>query len=144
MIGTVEQDAFVSRSMAAIITTVRADGSPAASMIGYARVGDRLYFSTTVDRLKGRTLTRDPRSVVTVINDNEPSSFVSVEGTVTIHRDNPMVLREQMYDAWDLLRATHPKSFWARGGRAASDPMFSQPGRAIFEVTPTRVSGVIL
>ena len=72
MIGSEDLDAFVSRSQTAIVTTMRKDGSPSSSMIGDARDGDRLLFSTTVDRVKGRTLARDRRAAICIINENEP------------------------------------------------------------------------
>lgn len=109
MIGTPEFDAFISDSTTAIATTVRKDGTPASSMIGYARDGDRLYFSTTTDRVKGRTLARDPRIVLCVINTNAPNSFVSLEGAVTVHLDNPAHLREHMHQYWDALLPQHPQ-----------------------------------
>lgn len=143
MIGTPEQDQFISVSQSAVVTTVRRDGSPASSLIGYARHGDRLLFSSEVGRLKGRTLSRDPRLVMTVINAAHPNSFISVEGTAIIHRDNPRELLEQMYAYWDNLAHLYPRGSWATRGRGSVDALFNSPGRAVFEVTPTRVSGVL-
>ena len=143
MIGTRDLDSFISRSQTAIATTIREDGSPSSSMISYARDGDRLYFSTTTDRVKGRTLARDPRVALCIINLDAPDSFVSVEGTVTIHRDNPKELRELLFRYWDKLLPNYPKGMWATEGREQIEPMLTQAGRAIFEVTPTRVSGFI-
>jgi hypothetical protein len=62
ILGTPDLDRFISQSRWAITTTVRRDGSPASSMVGYARVDDRLLFSSMVDRLKGRTLSREALS----------------------------------------------------------------------------------
>lgn len=101
-------------------------------MTRYARKGDTLLFSTTVDRVKGRTLSRDPRTVLTVINEDEPDSFVSVEGEVTIHRDNPQELRDFMVDTF------------AASGREFTLKLFAEPGRAVFELTPMRVSGFLV
>ena len=77
-------------------------------MVSFARLGDRLYFTTTMNRAKARMLQRDPHAALTVLNPHEPWSFVSVDGTVVIHRDNP-----------------------------------DGPGRAMFELVPSRVSGVV-
>lgn len=38
-------------------------------MVGYGRKADRLFFSTTIDRLKGRSLARDPRIVLCILNN---------------------------------------------------------------------------
>ncbi|MBK6319252.1 MAG: pyridoxamine 5'-phosphate oxidase family protein [Dehalococcoidia bacterium] len=144
MIGTPEQDGFISRSMTGIVATVRRDGRPASSMVGIARHGDSLLFSTVASRVKGRTIARDPRCVVTIIHDNEPGSFVSVEGSVVAYLDNPVLLRHAMYAYWDRVCAIHPRSNWARRGREATELLFSEAGRAVYEVTPTRKSGVLL
>ena len=143
MLGTADLDAFISSSITAIVTTLRRDGSPASSMIGYSREGDLLYFSTTADRLKGRTLERDRRVVLCIINPAHPDAYVSVEGTVTIHRDNPKELRERMYAYWERLLPEHPNIAWAAMGREQWEPLATEAGRAIYEVTCTRVSGMI-
>lgn len=144
MIGTPEQDAFISRSIVAMVGTVRRDGGPSASMVGIARHGDSLLFSTVASRVKGRTIARDPRCVVTIINENEPGSFVSVEGTVVAHLDNAPALREAMYSFWDVAASVHSKSNWHRGGADSTRKLFAEPGRAVYQVTPVRVSGWLL
>jgi PPOX class probable F420-dependent enzyme len=135
MLGTNDHDEFITRSIIAIATTLRADGSPASSMISFVRLDDRLYFTTTMDRLKGRSLARDPRVTLTVLNPHEPWSFVSVEGLVRIHRDNPPELRSLV-----VALADHPDYPWSR---SEVDAMVTAPGRAIFELNADRVSGVV-
>jgi PPOX class probable F420-dependent enzyme len=84
MLGTAEQDAFINSQKWAVVTTLRADGSPSNSVIFFARDGDRLYFSTTEDRLKARTLRHDERIAICVLDEGAPYRFVNVEGTATI------------------------------------------------------------
>ncbi len=144
MLGSRELDAFISRSFAGIVSTVRASGSPAASMVSFARLGDGLYFSTTLDRLKGKCLSRDPRLVLCVVNDQQPYSYASVEGRVLIHRDNPKELHERMFTYWAGLVERNPRSPWAVFGRERLEKMWAEPGRAIFETQATRVSGLVL
>lgn len=136
MIGTKWQDAFISRCIIAVVTTLRHNADPASSMVGFARNGDRLLFSTDLDKLKGKTLLRDPRLVACVLNPREPWSFVSVEGRVTIHLDNPIELRTAMLDAW----VGHPDNIF---DRADNERLMAGPSRAIFELVPDRVSGVV-
>jgi PPOX class probable F420-dependent enzyme len=144
MLGSQELDAFISRSFAGIVSTVRANGTPASSMVSYARFGDRIHFSTTLDRLKGKCLTRDPRLALCVVNDQEPYSYATVEGRVLIHRDNPKELHERMFAFWAGLVERNPKSPWAVFGRERLEKMWAEPGRAIFELEATRVSGVVM
>lgn len=143
MLGNEKLDAFISRSFTGIVTVVRADGSPASSMVSYARLGDGIYFSTTLDRLKGKCLARDPRIAICAINDLEPNSYASIEGRVVIHRDNPKALHERMFTYWQGFAERHPQSVWPVWGRAGLEKIWSQPERAIFEVRATRVSGVV-
>ena len=79
-----------------------------------------------------------------IINENEPNAFVTVEGTVVFHEDNPKALHEQMYAYWDGIADQFPKSFWNTMGREGIAQMWEEPARAIYELTPTRVSGVIM
>jgi PPOX class probable F420-dependent enzyme len=144
MIGTPEQNAFIDRSYVAIVSTVRIDGTASTSMVFYGRIGDRLLFSTERNRVKGRHIDRDPRVTLTVTNTNEPNSYLSVQGHVTVHLDNPAALREQIYRTWDGVTLLHPASIWHNGGRETCEPLFTMPGRAIYEVTPVRVSGELL
>ncbi len=136
MLGSIEQDEFVSRNVIAIATTVRRDGSPSSSTVSFARAGDHLYFTTTLHRAKGRMLLRDPRLALTVLDPHAPWSFVVVEGSVTIHRDNPANLRDLILD-----RCEHPDYPWSR---SEVEQMIVGPGRAVFELVPTRVSGVVM
>jgi PPOX class probable F420-dependent enzyme len=135
MLGTSAQDGFITRSIAAIVTTTRADGSAASSMVSFARLEDRLFFTTTMDRAKAKMLVRDPRATLAILNPHEPWSFVSVEGDVTIHYDNPAELRELILQSTD-----HPDNPWSR---AEIEQMITAPGRAMFELLPTRISGVV-
>jgi len=144
MLGKPEFDAFITRSFTAIVSTVRGSGTPASSMVSYARLDDAIYFSTTLDRLKGKSLVRDPRLALCVINDHEPNAYVTVEGSVIIHRDNPTALHERMYAYWQGFVDSHPAGPWSLFGRANLEKMWAAPGRAIFEVHATRVSGYLM
>ena len=144
MLGSPELDAFISRSFAGIVSTVRTNGTPSSSMVSCARLGDSICFSTTLDRLKGRSLARDPRLALCLVNDREPYAYATVEGRVLSHRDNPKELQERMFAFWAGLVERNPKSPWAVFGRARLEKMWAEPGRAIFEVQATRVSGLVL
>lgn len=144
MLGNEKLDAFISRSFTGIVSVARADGSPTTSMVSYARLGDELYFSTSLDRLKGRRMAVDPRAAICVINELEPNAYASVEGTVIIHRDNPKALHERMFTVWQTFAERHPQSVWPQWGRAGIEKLWAQPQRAIFELRATRVSGIVM
>lgn len=133
MIGNAEQDAFISANKWAVVTTLRRDGSPSSSVIFYARDGDQLVFSTTEDRLKARTLERDPRIAVCVIDEGPPYRYVSIEGRATLQRDDilpPHIAINKVMRGGDF---TPPEGF---------EEGLRQQRRLIVRVTPERVSGV--
>ncbi len=72
MIGTAAQDAFVTSMKWASVTTLRKDGSPTSSIVFYAREGDTLIFSTTLSRLKAKTIRNNPRVALTVLDEGAP------------------------------------------------------------------------
>ena len=134
MIGKPQFDEFISAHRWAIVTTLRKDGTPSSSMNAYAREGDQLIISTTEDRLKTKTLARDPRITVCVINNAEPFNYVSVEGTCEIQRGDIVAPTKVVFAS---LKAT--------GYQEPPDvaQWIKDQGRVILRVTPARVSGVI-
>lgn len=135
MIGTPEQDAFVRAMKAAIVTSLRKDGSPATSLIFYAVEGDELIFSTTIDRLKAKTLKRDPRAVLTVIDDGAPYRYVSIEGPATVVEGD--VVAEHI----TINRAMRNDPAWLPP--EGYDETLRKQGRVVIRVRPGRVSGIV-
>ena len=134
MLGTPEQDAFINQMKWAVVTTLRRDGSPTNSVIFYARDGDQLLFSTTKSRLKGRTLARDPRLALTVLDEGAPYRFVTVEGTAVLEDS-------------DIVPGHIAINRVMRGGDFTPPPGFEErlraEGRVIVRVRAERVSGVV-
>lgn len=135
MIGDREQDAFVSEMRQAMVTTLRRDGSPTSSLVAYCRDGDELLFSTTRDRLKAKTVARDPRVVLAILDGEGKGRFVSVEGHGVVQHDadgsGHTLLNRHMRSNPDW---TAPEGFAAK---------LKADGRVIIRVKPSRVSGVI-
>ncbi len=134
MIGTPEQDDFISKNTRAVVTTLRRSGAPASSLIAFARDGDDLIFSTRKPTLKVKTLTRDPRVNLCVL-DGDGSGFVSVEGTATIETDDivskHIAINRAMRGQPDW---TPPEGFEAR---------LRNEERVVVRVRAQRVSGVV-
>ncbi len=134
MLGTPDQDSFVSEMKWAVVTTLRTDGSPSNSVVFYAREGDALFFSTTMDRLKARTLARDSRIALTVLDEGPPYRFVTVEGTAEL-------------DDGDIVPAHVAINRVMRGGSFDPPEGFEQrlrdQERVIVRVHADRVSGVV-
>lgn len=135
MIGKPDQDAFVRSMKWATVTSLREDGSPTNSVVFYAVDGDDLLFSTTKDRLKAKTLKRDSRAAITVLDEGAPYRYVSIEGTATIEAGNivpgHIAINKVMRGVVDW----QPPDGYA-------ETLKSQ-GRVIIRVKAERVSGVV-
>ncbi|MBI5949628.1 MAG: PPOX class F420-dependent oxidoreductase [Chloroflexi bacterium] len=134
MIGTPDQDAFINKNKWAVVTTLRKGGAPSSSIIFYAREGDTLIFSTTESRFKAKSLRRDPRIAVCVLDEGAPYGYVTVEGTATIESDDIVPGHIAINKAMrGLAEFTPPEGFVER---------LRKEGRVIIRVTARRVSGV--
>jgi len=133
MIGNADQDAFINRNKWAVVTSLRSDGSPTNSVIFYAREGDELLFSTTLGRLKAKTLRRDPRIALTVLDEGAPFGYVTVEGRATIEE------RDIVPGHIAINRAMRGPGFAPPEG---FEERLRNEGRVVVTVHPTRVHGV--
>jgi len=133
MIGTPEQDEFISKNRRAVVTTLRRSGAPASSLIVFARDGDDLIFSTRKPTLKVKTIARDPRLDLCVLDGNG-SGFVSVEGTATVETEGivpkHIAINRAMRGQPDWMP---PEGFEER---------LANEGRVVIRVRAQRVSGV--
>lgn len=66
----------------AVLTTLRADGSPHNTVVWVDWDGSNVSFNTVIGRAKHRHLERDPRVTLTIIK--EPYKWVSVSGRGTL------------------------------------------------------------
>ena len=134
MIGTPEFDKFVGEHRWAVVTTLRKDGTASSSMNAYARMGDHLVISTQSHRVKAKTLRKDPRITVVVINNQEPFNFVSVEGTAEVLDSGIVEATRAVFKNIEAAGWSEPPNL---------EQWMKDQGRVILRVTPTRVSGVI-
>lgn len=134
MIGTPEQDEFISKNRWAVVTTLRGDGTPSSSVIFYAREGDELIFSTTRDRLKGKTIARNPRVAVCVLDEGPPFGFVTIEGRATIQSEDIVPGHIAVNKAMRRVEEFVPPEGYVEG--------LEKAGRVIVRVKAERVSGV--
>lgn len=78
-----QQRAFVERNHAAAMITLRRDGSAAAVRVGVVLVDGTLWSSGTSDRVRTRSLRRDPRSTLFVF-DGGGFGYLAIESRVSI------------------------------------------------------------
>jgi len=75
--------AFVADHRQGVLATIRRDGRPQLSNIGYSWDGDLVRISVTADRAKTRNLVADPRAGLHVTSADF-WSWVVVEGTAEL------------------------------------------------------------
>ena len=78
------QLAFLREPNYAVATTLRADGSPHATVVWVDGEAGQLRFNITTTRAKYRHLLRDPRVAVLVIDRDDPYRWLSVSGEVEL------------------------------------------------------------
>lgn len=74
--------ALASGANFAVLTTLLADGTPQSHVMWVDTDGDHLLINTEAHRSKFRNLRRDGRATVTLIDRDDPYSYVEVRGEV--------------------------------------------------------------
>jgi PPOX class probable F420-dependent enzyme len=79
-----EQEAFLREGHIAVVTTLRADGSPQSTVVWVDGADGELRFNTARGRAKERHLLADPRISVTTIDGSDFHRWLTVEGRATM------------------------------------------------------------
>jgi len=66
----------------AFLATVNKDGSPQVTPTWIDRDNDIILINTAKGRLKHKNVTRDPRVSISLVNDQNPYSMVTISGRV--------------------------------------------------------------
>jgi PPOX class probable F420-dependent enzyme len=97
---TEAQRAFIRDPNYAVMTTLRADGSPHSTVIWVDEEDGKILFNTAMHRAKWRELDRDPRAAVVVMAP-DGYHWVSVSGRVTLTTDGAMDDIERLSQKYD-------------------------------------------
>jgi PPOX class probable F420-dependent enzyme len=85
---TDSQRAFIrDNAFYAVVTTLRADGSPHSTVAWVDEDEGRVLFNTTLARAKGQNLERDGRASVLVLDAADGYHWVSISGRVELTTD---------------------------------------------------------
>ncbi|HEX9711239.1 MAG TPA: PPOX class F420-dependent oxidoreductase [Actinomycetota bacterium] len=87
---------------AGVLTTLREDGQPHASVVFTSVVDGALWISSTQDRVKTRNVRNDPRVAFT----SGVRPWAGVEGVATIHDGDDVLERLRTY--YRAARGEHP------------------------------------
>lgn len=127
-------DDFITQYRWAVLTTLRASGSPVSSVVAYARDGDELVISTPGGTFKRKSLERDARMNLCIINNEEPFNFVSIEGDVSIESDDLVRKTRLVFKNIENTGYQEPEDF---------EGWLETQARVILRIKPQRVYGVI-
>jgi PPOX class probable F420-dependent enzyme len=130
--------AFVAESRWGVLATVKRDGRPQLSNVGYAYdAGEGIVrVSVTADRAKTRNLAADPR-VTLHVTSKDFWSWVAVEGTADltpVAADPHDATVEELIDLYRTIRGEHPDWDEYREAMVAE-------GRLVITVPVERVYG---
>ena len=115
------------------IATVRTDGRPHVSTIWVIRDGDDIVFTTWHTSVKGRNLARAGQAALSIDDTSEGSSYVAIEGTVTIDPDPALSRQWATRIGGKYMGADRAEEFGERNGI---------PGEVVCRLRPTHLSGM--
>ncbi|TNM41150.1 pyridoxamine 5'-phosphate oxidase family protein [Nocardioides albidus] len=122
---------LLSSQNTAVVATVNADGSPAATPVRYFSLGLEIFYTSWNASPKSRNLARDPRvsaGIVAPLVGQASSRGAQLFGTArTLERDHP--------DADGYWEAVRWQSDHVERGRSLDDP----PADPLTVITPDRI-----
>ena len=78
---------FLANPYVGVVTTLRADGSPHATVVWVDNEGEDVIFNTARGRAKDRYLQSDPRVSLMVVDPQNAYRWVSVSGRAELTED---------------------------------------------------------
>jgi hypothetical protein len=114
------------------IATLRPDGWPQATTVGYVNDGLTLYFLCGLDSQKAANLARDDR--VSLAIDHDTPDLMAITGLSMAARAQAVVDRDEVSRILGLFPLKYPENI------AVPIPMPTPEDVKIFRVTPTVIS----
>ena len=82
---------FLESNHAAVMTTLKPDGTPHVARVGVGLVEGKVWSSGTQTRLRTGHLRRDPRATLAVLDYSNPYRWMGLETRVTIREGDSAV-----------------------------------------------------
>jgi len=123
---------LLDQHRAMTIATLRPDGWPQATTVGYANEGLTLYFLCAPESQKAANLARDDRVSLTI--DDDTPQVMEITGLSMAARAQAVVDRVEAEKALHLLMLKYPEQ------RSLSMPMPNPADVRIFRVVPMVIS----
>lgn len=80
----------------ATVATLLPSGRAHLTVVWVTADGDDLLFSTTLERLQGKNIARDPRVTLLIGRPDEPYAYAEVRGTATVTPDPDRTLANEL------------------------------------------------
>jgi len=116
------------------LATLRSDGWPQATTVGYANDGLTLYFLCGLDSQKAKNLARDDRVSLTI--DDDTAEVMTITGLSMAAHAQPVLDRAEAEKALRLLMLKYPE----QKSLPSSLTMPTPDSVRIFRVAPTVIS----
>ena len=126
-----ETRAFLDSHRWAVLTVLRDSGAPVSSMVAYVCDGDDVLVSTPGPSFKARCIERDARVNLCAVSNNEPFSFVAIEGAARIETQDLKAQTLKIFDAIADTNFQPPPDL---------DAWLHAQQRVILRITPERVT----
>ncbi|MBI5260365.1 MAG: pyridoxamine 5'-phosphate oxidase family protein [Bradyrhizobium sp.] len=114
------------------IATLRPDGWPQVTTVGYANEGFAIYFLCGIDSQKANNLARDDR--VSLAIDDDPAQVMDITGLSMAARAQVVTDPAEAEKAINLLMSRYPEQ------KAMDLPMPKPSEIRLFRLTPTVIS----
>jgi nitroimidazol reductase NimA-like FMN-containing flavoprotein (pyridoxamine 5'-phosphate oxidase superfamily) len=114
------------------LATLRPDGWPQATTVGYANEGLTLYFLCGLDSQKAANLARDDRVSITI--DHDTPQVMEISGLSMAARASAVLDRDEAEKTFRMLMLKYPEQKSLPGPMPAPDEV------RIFRVTPVVIS----
>lgn len=138
--------AFLEKHHSAVMTTLRADGTPHSVRVGVALVDGKVWSSGTQDRVRTAHLRRDPRSTLTVFDN--AWAYLTMECRVRI-LDGPEMPQQnlrlfQVMQAGMTPGPSEGKIVWYGQERTFEEflRLMVEEQRLVYEFEPVQVYGL--
>ena len=116
------------------VATLRSDGWPQATTVGYANDGLTLYFLCGIDSQKATNLARDSRVSLTI--DDDTAEVMEITGLSMAAQAQPVTDRSEAEKALRLLMLKYPE----QKSLPATLPMPTPESVRIFRLNPVVIS----
>ncbi len=110
---TEAQKRFIENPYYAVITTLRADGSPHSTVVWVDIDGDDLIFNTATGRAKELHLKADPRVSVAILDPANPYQWIAVTGTAKLESDGAVEMIDRLSNKYQ--GKDYPREWMAPG-----------------------------